>query len=120
MAKAEQQSKNYPFLSVGIHIGNWQFETSAPVDTGFQGSLVIPTTVLDLGLGNPDSSSNWVLANGMIVEAPVHIGDLEIFGLAPIPNIVVTVLGTDYILGRRVIDRFEVILDHGERLIVRP
>ena len=55
-----------------------------------------------------------------MVETPVYIGTLEIIGLPPMVNIVVTVLGTEYILGRRVIDRFEVTLDHGERTIIRP
>lgn len=120
MAEVEQVSTNYPFLSVRVHIGHWRSETSALIDTGFEGSLVVPLTALDQGLGNPDSSINWVLADGSIVETPVYIGDLEIFGLPPIPEIVVTVLGTDYILGRGIIDRYEVTLDHGERLIVRP
>ena len=120
MVEVEQVSVNYPFLSVRIEIGDWRTETWALVDTGFEGSLAIPSTALGLGLGSPDSSSNWVLADGSVVETPVYIGELEIFGLPPIPEIVVTALGTDYILGRGVIDRFKVILDHGERLIVRP
>ena len=120
MVEVEQVSANYPFLSIRIEIGDWQAEPWALVDTGFEGSLVIPTTTLGLGLGSPDSSSNWVLADGSIVETPVYIGNLEIFGLPPISEITVTVLGTDYILGRGIIDRFEIILDHGERLIVRP
>jgi hypothetical protein len=30
------------------------------------------------------------------------------------------VMGDEYILGRRVLDRFEITLDHGQRVIVRP
>ena len=32
----------------------------------------------------------------------------------------ITVLGDEYILGREILDLFEVTLDHGERVIVRP
>ena len=71
-------------------------------------------------LGNPAASSNWLLADGRTVETPVYIGTIEILGLPAINDIVIAVLGDDYILGRRVIDRFEVTLDHGQRLIVRP
>ena len=120
MAETVQVSAHYPFLSVRVHIGDWRSEASALIDTGFEGSCVIPSAALDLGLGNPDSSSNWVLADGSIVETPVYIGDLEILGLPLIPEIVVAVLRTDYILGRGIIDRFEVILDHGESVTVRP
>ena len=120
MATIQQVSTNYPFLTVRIQIRNWQHETPALIDTGFEGSLVIPSSALESGLGDPDTSSNWILADGSIVETPVYLGTLEIVGLPSILNIAVTVLGSEYILGRRVIDRYEVTLDHGERLTVRP
>ena len=120
MAEAQQVSTTYPFLSVRIHIGSWQHETLALIDTGFDGSLVIPSAASSFGLGNPNSSSNWILAEGSIVETPIYLGNLEILGLPFIANIAVTMLGSDYILGRRVIDRYEVTLDHGERLTVKP
>ncbi len=120
MAEAEQVSTVYPFLSVHIRIPDWEQETLALVDTGFEGSLVIPYSAIDSGLGNPDASSNWSLADGSVVETPVYVGSLEIKGLSTIPDIVVSLLGGDYILGRNVIDRFEVILDHGQRLMIRP
>ncbi len=120
MVEAGQVSTNYPFLSVRIRIGDWQHETFALMDTGFEGSLVVPFSVLDLGLRSPDSSSNWMLADGSIVETPVYIGIGEIVGLVPIFDVVISVLGTDYILERRVIDRYSVTLDHGENIVVQP
>ena len=103
-----------------IQIGDWQYETLALTDTGFEGAFVIPSTTLDLGLGRPAPSSNWILADGSIVETPVYISNLEVIGFLPISDIVITALGTDYVLGRRIIDRFEVTLDPGARIIVRP
>lgn len=120
MAEAEQVSTVYPFLSVQIRIRDWEQETLALVDTGCEGSLVIPYAAFNSGLGNPDTSSNWSLADGSIVETPVYVGSLEIKGLAAIPDVVISLLGTDYIMGRNVIDRFEIILDHGRTLTIRP
>ena len=119
MADAEQLSSDYPFLYVRILIRDCEQETLALVDTGFEGSLVIPYSSIDSGLGNPDTSSNWSLADGSVVESPVYVGSLEIKGLPVIPDIVISLLGSDYILGRNVIDRFELILDHGQRLTIR-
>ncbi len=82
--------------------------------------MVIPYSAIVSGLGDPDTSTNWYLADGSIVESPVYVGSLEIKGLQTLPEIVISVLGADYILGRNVIDRFEVILDHGQRLTIRP
>ena len=119
MAEAEQVSTVYPFLSVRIRIRDWEQDTLALVDTGFEGSLVIPYSAINAGLGIPDSSSNWSLADGGIVETPVYVGSLEIKGLSTIPDIVISLMGSDYILGRTVIDRFEIILDHGRTLTIR-
>ena len=120
MAEAEQASTIYPFLSVHIRIREWEEETLALVDTGFEGSLVIPYSAFDSIVGNPDTSSNWSLADGSIVETPVYVGNLEIRGFSVIPDLDISLMGSDYILGRNVTDRFEIILDHGRRLIIRP
>ena len=120
MAEAGQVSADYPFLSVRVRIRDWERETLALVDSGFEGSLVIPSSSIDSGLGNPDTSSNWSLADGSVVESPVYVGSLEINRLPAIPNIVISLLGNDYILGQSVIDRFELNLYHGQRLTIRP
>ena len=114
MAGAHQISANYPYLSVRLAIGDWQFDAQVLMDTGFEGSLVIPNSAMSLGLGDPDASSSWLLADGSTVETPVYLGAIEILGLPEIPDVVIAVLGDDYILGRRVIDRYEVTLDHGQ------
>ena len=120
MAEAQQVSTDYPFLAVRIRIRDWEQETLALVDTGFEGSLVIPFSSIDSGLGDPDASSDWILADGSVVESPVYVGSLEIKGLSAISDVVVSLLGSDYILGRNVLDRFELVLDHGQRLTIRP
>ena len=60
------------------------------------------------------------VGDGRIVYAPVYLGVLEIIGFEPIPEVAITVLGDEYILGQRILHRFEITLDHGRRVIVRP
>ena len=71
-------------------------------------------------LGLPDGRSTVEVGDGRVVYAPVYLGILEIIGFEPIPEVAVTVLGDEHILGQRILDRFEITLDHGQRVIVRP
>ncbi len=113
-------STNYPYLPVGVDTRGQRYEDSALVDTGYTGSLVVPVTWLEYGIGLPDGRSSIELADGSIVPgAPVYLGTLEISGLFSAP-VRMTVMGEECILGRRVLDRFEITLDHGRRLVVRP
>lgn len=112
-------STNYPFLPIRFTIRGSQYEALALLDTGFAGALAVPYR-LARRLGNPDTSTNWLLADGSSVEAPAYLGDVEVVGLPPVLDVTITVLGDEYILGTRIIDRFEVTFDHGTRVIVRP
>ena len=109
----------YPYLSIRVEIRGRREETLALLDTGFTGNLVVPTTWLNRALGLPDGRSSVEMGDGSITDAPVYLGTLEIVGLST-TQVRVTVLGNEYILGRRVLDRFEVTFDHGQRVIVRP
>ena len=121
MAQPQQVvSTVYPFLQVRVEIRGWQDEVLALLDTGFDGDLSIPSSVLNLILGSPDTSDNWQLADDSVVEAPVYLGTVEIIGLTPIDEASITVLGEEYLLGRGILDMFEVTFDHGERVIAKP
>jgi len=120
MAQPQQIiSTLYPFLQIRIEVRGWQHETFALLDTGFEGALAIPSSTLNLGLGSPDTSTNWQLANDSVVEAPVYSGAVEIVGLAVIPAADITALVDEYLLGRGILDRFEVSFDHGQRVIIK-
>ena len=82
------------------------------------GHLAIPTS-WEASLGRPDGYSRWMLADGTFVHAPIYLGSVEIIGLSP-STATIVVVGDEYILGRRILDRFEITLDHGQRVIVRP
>ena len=120
MAQSNQiTSTNYPFLRIVAQSRSWQHETLALIDTGFDGALAVPLSVVET-LGDPDTSTDWQQADGSIAEAPVYYGAVQIVNLAAIPELAIIALGNEYILGREILDRFEIILDHGQRVIVRP
>ena len=91
----------------------------ALIDTGFSGYLAVPERFYHDDLGLPDSRVEWQLADGSTVEAPIYFGIVEIVGL-PAVRAAITVLGDEYVLGRRVLDQFRVTLDHGQEVIVEP
>ena len=111
-------STSYPFLFIRVEIRGQQQDGLALLDTGFTGELVVPTRSLGQSIGLPEEHTDWELADGSIVDAPVYLGSLEIVGLPPSFAVAVTPLGNEYVLGRGVLDRFEVIFDRGERVIV--
>lgn len=111
-------SSTYPFLPVRFIIrGRQSDEVLALLDTGFTGHLAVPTTILNGDFGLPDSRVDWELADGTVIDAPVYFGTVEVVGFTSVPA-AITILGTDYILGRGVLDRFKVTLDHGQRVVV--
>ena len=110
-------STAYPFLRVRVTMSGEPHEALALVDTGFEGAVVVPDALLDSEGTAPVARGHWQLADGSIIDAPLFLGMVEVVGFPSAPA-TITVLGEEYILGRGVIDRFRVTLDHGERIIV--
>src|SRR5918999_3298766 len=103
----------YPYLSIIVEIRGQREEVLALIDTGYTGDLVVPANWQSRGLGLPDGRSTVEVGDGRTVYAPVYLGVLEIIGFDPIPEVAITALGDEYILGQRILDRFEITLDHG-------
>jgi len=110
-------STTYPFLSVHVELRAHRGELLALLDTGFTGDLTVPAGFPDGGLGSPDGYAPCELADGSIVHVPYYLGTVEIVGLPP-SHALVLLLGTQYLLGRGMIDRFRVTFDHGRSVIV--
>ncbi len=111
-------SEAYPYIQIRFGVQDHSDQDDALIDTGFTGHLAIPEC-WQARLGTPDGYSQWNLADGSIFHAPVYLGRVEIVGLSPIPAATIVVVGDEYILGRRVLDRYEITLDHGQRVIVK-
>lgn len=61
----------------------------------------------------------YQLGDGSFIRAPWYLAILRVGDLAPV-DVVVTVLGPEHIVGRGVIARYAVLLDHGRRVLVEP
>jgi predicted aspartyl protease len=88
------------------------------VDTGFDGGLIAPLEEA-LRLGLPDEVISVELGDGssslaLAYRAVVTLEGLE--GFRVIASILC--LGTEYVLGREVIDKLRICFHHGERLEV--
>ncbi len=114
----EVTSTDYPYLLIRVEVQGASEEARALIDTGYTGSLIIPDTWQ--GLGRPDGQTAVEVGDGRIIFAPVYLGAVAINGFPPIRGVAATLLGGEYILGRRILDRYEITLDHGQRVIVRP
>lgn len=112
-------STDYPYARIRVEIRHTSFRARALVDTGFTGYLVIPLSALTPDLGLPDGRVELEVADGRVASTPVFLGTVEVIGFPPF-SARVGALGEEYILGRAAIDRFRVIFDHGERLIIEP
>ena len=111
-------SNNYPYIPIRLEIQGQSEDSLALLDTGYTESLIIPAR-WQQRLGAPDGRTALEVGDGRIVHAPVYLGIVEIVGFTPIVGVALTLLADEYIIGRRILDRFEITLDHGQRIIVK-
>ena len=111
-------STRFPYLPIRLVVNRQAIEVEAFLDTGFDGDVVMPRPLMST-TASPDSYLYWALADGSSVRAPAYLGTVEMKPLGSFP-VVVTILGDEPLIGRRLTDRFRVILDHGARVIVEP
>ncbi len=116
---SEATSARFPYLVVYVRLKSSSSESlliEALVDTGFDGDVVIPETTL--ANASADGYITWRLADASLVAAPYYLGECELPGLGPSFPVIITALGEEAIVGRGLTDRFTLILDHGQRLII--
>jgi len=116
-------SSRFPYLRVVIEIGTPQrieqtLDVEALVDTGFDGSVMLPPRTIDPSI-RPDTRLDWTLADGSSIRTPAYLATVRIGALAPVVTVVIA-LGDEPLLGREVTDRFRLIFDHGQRIVVEP
>ena len=111
-------SNDFPYLSIRIAIRDLEVRCLALIDTGFTGDLVVPEGSVPQDFGEPDHEQIYRVADDRFTRALMFYGELEVIGLPPVENITVAVLGSKYLIGLGIIERYVVTLDHGERVIV--
>ena len=87
------------------------------MDTGFDGYITVPTTLV-VELGPEDYVGRWELADGSFVETAEYVGRIEFVGLETTIPARVTAMGQESLIGRGVIDRFQLTFDRGRRLLL--
>jgi predicted aspartyl protease len=108
-------SLRFPYLPVRLEVGHETFGEEALLDTGFDGGMAVPPSLLSGR--EPDWHRLWQLADGSQVPAPVYQGIVRLGDFQPIPVHVVG-LGDEYIIGVGILNRFAITFDHGERVVV--
>ena len=117
MALGPVESRRFPYLSLSIATQTRSFQVEALIDTGFDGDVTLPAAlVADL---LPEGVTTVRLADGSSVLAPTYFATIQIGHLAPIRGRVI-VIGDTPLIGLWLIERYRVILDRGQRVVVEP
>lgn len=112
------ESARFPYVPIRLVGNEVALDLEALLDTGFDGAVAVPPD-LDTFNQEPDGEPEFVLADGSVIRVPAYNGVLHVGELAVYP-VAVVVLGAEPIFGRRAIEPYTVILDHGRRLLIEP
>jgi len=117
MAKSKTVTySHFPYLPISISTVKGNFELEALLDTGYDGGVVLPPTLITNG-----EVSGWLvnckLADNSIIEVPAYLGSV-ILGNKKLNNITVLIMGDEPIIGRSIIKYFKIILDHGRKIVL--
>ncbi len=112
-------SDQFPFVEIVWEVRGQISQTTAFVDTGFDGHLMLPTEWI-YQFGTPDALDWWQLADGSIVVTPAYEGFISIKGLDERLPIKVILAGDEPIIGLKLLRRYLVILERGQRVIMEP
>ena len=109
----------YPSLRVRYDASGVGGEAMAIVDTGFDGYLVIPESLLGR-LPEPGYHRRYQTASGESVVVAVFEGTVELVDQPGRIQARLIALGDEYLIGIQTLNHFRVTLDHGRRVIVEP
>jgi predicted aspartyl protease len=115
-------SSRFPYLPITVVVNKRMETVEALLDTGFDGDLIIPEGLMTNGKP-PDSYLRFTLADQVTsVLAPAYLGRVEVaeLGDAGVYAAIISVLGHEPILGRNLARHFQITLDHGSRVTIRP
>ena len=111
-------SSRFPYLPLLLSVRDRSEQIEALLDTGFDGDIAVPRGFIS-DREPPDFHIPCTLADGSEVLVPAYLGEIHLGALGRFP-IAIAALGDEPLVGRGVTDRFTVILDHGQQLIVEP
>ena len=110
-------SPRFPSLRLRVELAGRVFNEDALLDTGFDGEVAIPKSRAE-GL-QPKEIGRFAFLDGTVVEPDMFSGIARLGDLEPVA-VEIVAMGDEFIIGMRLLSRYEVILDHGRRVIVNP
>jgi predicted aspartyl protease len=116
------KSAHYPYIPLTVYLNKRRETVDALLDTGFDGDVVLPEGMMTNGKP-PDSYLRFRLADqATSILTPAYLGRVEVAELGDIGEhaAIICVLGNEALIGRNLLRRFSITLDHGREVIVRP
>jgi predicted aspartyl protease len=116
-------SSRFPYLPVHVEIltpegVGFEFDIEPLVDTGFDGSLAVPTDLIPDAV-TPIGQAEFRLSDETEISTFSYFGYVTLGQLPPVPAVVIA-LAEESLLGRQVTNNFRLIFDHGNQVIVEP
>jgi predicted aspartyl protease len=112
------ESTRFPYVPLRLTFGGSTDRLEGLLDTGFDGDIVVPADYPTRGM-RPVTRNPANLADGTEVWIPTYAGAVQVGDVQVAPVFIFT-LGDHVLIGTNLIKRFNVILDHGRRVIVEP
>lgn len=109
-------SSRFPYLNIQFEARHTNRRVEAFFDSGFDGDLAVPKALIANG-DPPDGHQIWRLADNSEILVSYYLGTVSLGRLGTFDAVIVTI-GDEPLIGRGITDQFNVILDHGKRLIV--
>lgn len=103
-------------MRIKVTLGDRDYEENALLDTGFNGDVAVP---FHLELDSSGRTTELILADGSVIRARSQLGQIQLGDLEPVSAEIVAI-GNNFVIGTGILRRYEVILDHGQRVIVNP
>ncbi|MCX7969262.1 MAG: hypothetical protein N3B10_12385 [Armatimonadetes bacterium] len=111
------RSDIYPFVEVAWSARHFRQQNWAYADTGFEGFLSIPSTLIQR-IGEPHGNVWTRMADGSVSISMAYFGTVEIVGIGEAIPSRILAMGGEFLLGRRILDRYRVTFDRGRQIIV--
>ncbi|TSC88327.1 MAG: hypothetical protein G01um10147_232 [Microgenomates group bacterium Gr01-1014_7] len=109
-------SSKFPYLPIQITVRENSYQVEALLDTGFDGSIVLPQKLFSNG-ESPTKYVDCKLADNSVIEVPIYIGFVKLAN-RKLNDIAILIMGDEPIIGRGVMNNFKITLDHGKKIIL--
>jgi hypothetical protein len=111
-------NSRFPYLPIRIDLRGRTYQLEALLDTGFNGHAALPVQLIPCPEAR-DGHMPGELADSSVVRFAYYRGTVTGGDLGSFPSLIVG-MGDEPVLGRAISNRFRIVLDHGQQIIVEP